>query len=413
MSKNAAQKILEAVGILKGEDPALVNSILTDAGLEKAAQDLSPSEKVKDRWENGNMHKNPAKEELKFGPSESASGSGAEKMVDHYSHPAKQEGIQLMAEKLGEMFAPMTAHMKAIAEGQTAILAALAPAAKAKKAEGKDEDEEKEVVEVNEDKCKSLLLRAGDLIRKARRMASTAQDFEDDGETAKAKELSVKSRKLRREAGVLLGKARTAAYAAGSEVLKSDIRALAVKGEIKITEDEEEGEDDKEAESDKAKSAPADGAKSAAVTDLKGNQADSKDTKTGNQADHAEKATGPSNDSTIKAVNDALAGIKVLETTVRGLVDVVSGKSKVSDLVPDLSKASPEAISSVAELIAQGEDSGKLTEFDVAYARNVIAKSEAAKRGLVATSVPIDLIAKASPNVRELFSSPALRAVAA
>ena len=85
-------------------------------------------------------------------------------------------------------------------------------------------------------------------------------------------------------------------------------------------------------------------------------------------------------------------------------MEVVSGKSKHSELVPDLAKASPEQLSSISERLANAEDSGRLSEIESAMARNIISKSSACKAGHVQASVVADLIAKAPINVRSLFT---------
>lgn len=402
MSKSATQKILEAVGILKGEDATLVNSILTDQGLEKAAQKLSASEHVKDHWEEGNTHSHATKEEIKIGTAQEASGGGAEKMTKEYSNPAPQHGITLVSEQLGRMLAPINSSMKALAETQVATLGVLKSmvAEKAKKSE--DSDEDKDVEEMHESKAKSFLLQAGDLIRKSKRFAAKAEDAKDDGDEEKCKALTAKARTAKREAAVLLGKARLFAAASGNATIKSDVSALIKKSDITVVEDEDEDDDEKE--SDKAKAAAVTDAdvKAAAKTDDAGHQADKKDPANGNQA--AQTKAVDTSDSTMKALQDAMSGFKILETTVKGLMEVVAGRSKVSDLVPDISKASPALISSISERLADAEDSGRLSESDAACARNIIAKSGAAKQNLIPATVVSDLLSKAPINVRALFA---------
>ena len=67
---STTKAILQAIGVLKGSDPKVVAQIADDAdAAAKAltAQSLSPSEEVKDRWQEGEMHTHATKEEIKVG----------------------------------------------------------------------------------------------------------------------------------------------------------------------------------------------------------------------------------------------------------------------------------------------------------------------------------------------------------
>ena len=125
---STTKAILQAIGVLKGSDPKVVAQIADDAdAAAKAltAQSLSPSEEVKDRWQEGEMHTHATKEEIKVGPPQSASGSGATKMIGEYSHNAPQHGTTLTTEQLGEELGQMRGYMKALAQGQSKMTEAL------------------------------------------------------------------------------------------------------------------------------------------------------------------------------------------------------------------------------------------------------------------------------------------------
>lgn len=416
--KNAMSTIAAA----EKAQPGVTASLLSDAGLEKAAMGMGAAAKVDDLWTEGEFTKVPNREQINTGPSESASGSGAEKMVREYSSPAAQHGIQLMAEKLAAMLAPIAASSKATNERlrqQTEAIFDLATAVKSSiptpvspmilaeavigKADDddKEKEEKEEVTEANSKACKAALSDAADLVRKAAALEAALA-----GETDVALINTVKGQvtAMRKAAGRLLAKARNAAYAAGNDEMKKAVRKAIAKSDITVVEDDED--DDDEAEKAKAK-AVIDTLKAEAAakakTDDKGNQADRADSASGNQA-AASKAPAPAATAVASSIDPISTELAAMKMSINAMMDVVAGKSRAAVVVPDLTKANPQALTSISEKIMLGEDSGALSVADGLAAREILSKIEAAKAGHIDPTVVVDRLAKSSAGVRSLFN---------
>ena len=417
MPKSKIATLLDALNILKGADPDLVEALSDDATLAKGvlqngSEKLRPGELVEGHFLEGQTNRSATAEQVKTGPAQEASGGGAEKMVKEYSNPVTQvHGVAETPMALADMLHNFNASMKAIsnnlnvlANSQTAIKALLSALVKAdhedeaqEETDEEEDEEESEVVEINASRAKSLILKAKVLIKKAKKAEALAEDEPKDEEKCKA--LKAEAKALRKAAGKLLGKARSCAYAAKSLELKKSVRALAAKADVDVVqeqeEDEEDEEDDGEEQTKAAKAAKAAKAK----TDIAGNQADHADPKTGNQAAEAAKSAVSPDD-----LQKALAGIATLQTTVAGMLDVVSGKSRVSDQVPNIAKATLESLNTIPERIMDMEDSGTLSMTDAFAARDIFSKLELVKGGKLDPTVVTDRLAKTTASVRSLFS---------
>lgn len=430
-NKPTIKAVLEAIGLLKNTDPAIVSALVADDGMAKSlgqtSETLRPGEHVDDLWLKGNTNKSPTREELKIGPGEEASGGGAEKMIGDYSNPARQmHGIEQVAERFGAMFDGFGRAMKAMMDAQKANFEAttqsnqLLKAILVKATEGEeeeeeeDEEEESEVVEINAARGKSYIAEAKKLLRKA---ATLKADMEDMDDKAEKKTCKAEIKKLVKSAIKKLLKARNAAYAAKSAELKKSIHDLMAsheisKADINVVQEEEEEEEDEEEEEGSGKSATAAAAKAAAEKakhDDKGNQADKLDPATGNQ-DAAAKAAA---DLALKSkLEDALNGIGVLQTTVSGLMDVVAGKTKLADMSPVV-KAETVHVDTIYEKILAAEDSGMITDLDAFAARDIASKIELAKSGKYDMAFVNDRISKTSSAVKALFADTGLPAAKA
>ena len=403
--------ILEALTTLKGADPKLVEALSADADLAKGmmqtgAEKLRPGELVESHFMEGMTNKAPTKEEIKTGPVQEASGGGAERMTGEYSHPVKQmhgvaETPMALAEMLGNLNATMKSGFSTLAHDNAttkALIVALLKADHEDEADEADEEdeEESEVVEINAARGKSLIAQASALIRKAKKADKMAEGEKDEEKCSSHKKSAAN---FRAKAAKLLAKARTCAYAASCDELKKSIRTIAAKADIDVVQEEEEDEEE-EADEEQTKAAPpAPAAEAKAVTDDKGNQADRMNPKNGNQADAAKSEV------TAEDLKKCLDGISMLQTTVGGMMNVISGKSKVSDLVPDITKASPAAVESLSTRIYDAEDAGTLSVSEATAARDILGKLELVKGGTLDASIVKDRIAKTTPNVRALFSN--------
>lgn len=377
------KNLLAAIGLIKDSDPnlvkALADDVTIDATLAKGEIDRHKSapmeaDYVKDQWSPGGKHATPTREQITMGPGEEASGAGAEKMVGHYSNPAPQHhGIEQAVERLAAMFGgfgksmdAQNALLKSIVDSNAAVKALLIQSVISKAEEDEeDEEDESEVVEINASRAK-----AKDLISQIK-VAKSAK----------------KKAALTKALNEVLAEIDEAAKSA-----TAGIRAAASKADINVVQEEEE-EDEEEAEKAKKAKEAADAA-AKAVTDDQGNQADREDSKNGNQ-DAAAKA---------KQLEDALKGIAMLETTVKGLMDVVSGKSKVSDQIPDIAKAKPDAIEAIIESVNQQQRAGALSDPDAMAAREIAAMTRRAASGQMDAAIVKSRLEKSSPLVRSIFA---------
>ncbi|MDE2232576.1 MAG: hypothetical protein KGJ90_00390 [Patescibacteria group bacterium] len=437
--------LAQALKIVKGADPAAIAAITDDAALEKAAgalESLAASrmpahEIVDDHWTEGNLHRAPTAEEINVGPSESASGAGAEKMVRDYSKPAPQSGVQLDAEKLARVLPKMMHTMKAhdesiatlvkTAQATNTLLKTLFAKAEEDEEDEEDEEEESEVVEINASRAKALFKKAQKLLTKAEEKKEEMEDMDKDERKACKAEIKA----LRKAAAKLIVKARTAALAGrkgGADTLKSIRELLAVNSLLKsdinvVQEEEEEEEEEEEDEDEEAKARAAADLKKAedekkkeeeekkalevaekAKTHDKGNQADHKDAATGNQADEAAKAVA----EIAGRVEKALTGLAVLQTDVRGLFDVIAGKSRVGGDMPEISKAStPDKESALLTTINEMEDKGSLDMPNAMAAREILTHMGLARAGQMDPTIVNDRLARAPAVIRDIFKQAA------
>lgn len=405
-------------------DPAAVDTFVAETelaeGLAKAAEQLRPGEFVGDHWNAGKTNASATKEQINVGEPQKASGGGAERMISTYAHPATQmHGVAVTPEKIADMLGSLAAMGKSHGDALNTMVSVMStgfatlnetlkgkpPAAASDGAVIKADDEDSEVAEVNEEKCKSRILSAKAVIRKLRAEKAKLEDADDDA-AIKASNKIIKS--LKQEAGILLGKARTHAYAAGSATLKAEIKALAAKSDVGVVQ-EEDDDDEGKGKSEIAATVATPAAPAAAAApvvelpkangDDKGNQADRMDRSNGNQAAAA------------KAIEDridaALKGISTLRTDVKGMFDVLTNKTTAADLVPSMVKAKPEQRGTILDLIAAQEDGGNFTEQDAAIARRIVSMSGAVAKGTFDEATLRDNLSKAPVGVQAFFNTQA------
>lgn len=411
--KSTLKSILDAIGVLKDSDQNLVKALADDAGVDtslvmkgeiddKKSEGLGKkTEYVKDNWSQGETQGSATREEIRVGPGESASGSGAEKMVRDYSNPAAQhhgmeQAVMRMAsifEGYGKALDTQNAMMKSMMEGNAAVKALLVQSLIAKsegEEEEDDEDEESEVVEINASRAKSKIEAAKALLKSIRK-AKTEEE----------------KKSLRKSLRAILADASLSVTLAKSEELTKSFTAVLAKADINVVQ-EEEDEDEEDEEAEKAKKAKdAADAAAKAKKDDKGNQADREDAANGNQA-AAAKAREAEMEA-LKAqqtkISDALSGLAMLESNVKGMMDVVMGKAKIADTLPDIAKAKPDVIQSILDSVSQMEEQGSIQGADASAARDIASMTREVSAGRMDAAIVKGRLEKSSTTVRSIFSN--------
>lgn len=402
--KITAKQIAEALGILKGAGPEAIASVVADDKLSKAASGLGDAPDVKDHWAEGNLNAPAKKDQIKTGPSEEASGGGAEKMIGHYSEPAEQHGTTLTAESLSRIMAPMAAASKAqsavllevvevlkgLRDGQATLLKGKVVKAKD---DDEDEEDESEVVEINE-KAKSAITALKAALKKAKKAANQMK-----WATGKDK-MSCKADYDEHMASALaiVRKAAPHVLLSGDEALRTEFLEIASKADIDVTQEEEEEDEDDAEKAKKAKELAEAAAKATSTADP--------------AAKGTEVAVTPELrailEETQAQVKKALEGTGMLTTDVKGLMDKINSLSKHGGMPPAMvAKSEAAAVSTFdqrLERISALEDIGQLTEAQAFTARDIVSKARAAERGELGNNVHLDLIAKATPAVQAIFA---------
>lgn len=417
--KSTLKSILDAIGVLRDNNPDLVKALADDAGVDaslvmkgeiddKKSEGLGKkTEYVKDNWSLGETQGTITREEIKVGPGESASGSGAEKMVRDYSNPAAQhhgmeQAVMRMAsifEGYGKSLDVQNAMMKSMLEGNAAVKALLIQSIVAKsegEKEEDDEDEESEVVEINASRAKSKIDAAKALIKSIKKAKSDEE-----------------KKSLRKSLRAILADASLSVTLANQAELTKSFTAVLAKADINVVQ-EEEDDDEEDEEADKAKKAKeatdaaakaADAAK--AKKDDQGNQADREDSANGNQA-AAAKAREAEMEA-LKAqhvkISDALSGLAMLETSVKGMMDVVMGKAKIADTLPDIAKAKTDTIQAILDQVSEMENQGSIQPADASAARDIASMTREASAGRMDAAIVKGRLEKSSTTVRSIFSN--------
>lgn len=422
--------LLRLVGLLKSADPKDLETAINDIeALGKSEPRPEGAPHIRDQFEPGGKHEVPTREEILTGPGQSASGSGAERMIREYSSPAPQRGVQVDAEKLERLLEDFRGYV-----GKAQDLIGKLGAAILAKA---SEEEEREKDEDEDDVAEKSATRAKRLIEKAKRLLAKAEEKEDEEDdekdAAKAHELKLEAKRLRKKASRLLGDAHFAAFALagtikgrgeGAELLKS-IRAIASKADVDV---KHEDKDDDEEEGDGKSRAAAGGAvtvKNEGTDRDKGNQSPSQDRESGNQDDAAAKAVQELQAKVDELTaqlkgkqpaaeeSEAIKGLKVQLGSISTLLEAMSGQARpgangTGAAKPDFAfvKAGTTVEDTIDEIglkIDAAADSGEFSTFEVVSARNILAKVDAVQKGALPRAVLENAIALAKPSVQELF----------
>lgn len=390
-------KVQAAFDKIFGTAKADIDTLLADIGVAKAADAMAEGDKVNDQWQAGQKHGAATAQEVNVGPAQAANGSNPERMNSQYSSNAPQSGTQADAEKLlsnlSILEATAKAHGSMLAHQGTAITAliettkgihTLLSGLVTAKAEDDDKDEYAEKAKA---RATVFLADATSLLAKAKALIKALEDMDDDDDKEAAKANKSAARKARKEASIALGKAQRFAYIAGDSELKKSVLELAVKADVEIADDDamEKAADDEGAAAKAAKAAPA-------ATE-KGMQADRQDPATGNQAA-----------ATAKALSDALTGLATLQTTVHGLVDLVSGQSQ-RPAVTVVKAAVVEPDESIYDRIEKAQDHNMLTSGEAIQATSIAQAYDAVKKGTLDKGTWQSRLEKAPAAVRALYAN--------
>jgi colicin import membrane protein len=332
-------------------------------------------------------------------------------MIRRYSNTAPQSGTQADAERFLAALGTLEAATKAVQNNQNKAIAELMTSVKSMhgvltallakaedptvKAEDAMDDAEDEVMSKARAESAALIDQAKALLVKADRLIKAAEEHKDDGEAEEAAKAKAKARANKKAAALLLGKARIKAYVGGSVELRKAIVSICAKADVEAADEEDI---DKAEEEETAKAAAAAAAAQAAPLAAKAEepamQADRQDPENGNQA------------ATAKALNDALAGIQVLTTTVHGLMDRVNNSSrgafvKAAPVVP------PVVPVDIYTRIERALDNGNLSNEQAITAEGIAQGFDAVAKGRLDKSVVEARLAKAPAAVQQLYAEAA------
>lgn len=428
---SAAQFLID-MGFTKA-DMAKMSDMFTDAEIDKAmpGSESDSMPMITDRWHKGQMHAVPSSEQIKVGPGQSASGGGAEHMVREYSNPAPQKGIQLEAERLEAELGPMRGYAKAIADGHNGlcasfdelsgivknvvdqnmrlkiVTAALIKAVEKGEDEEKGDDDKEEKFEINASKAQEAYAKARALLKKSRSIKAAMKAASDAGHIGA---LKAQSKLFKKAAQGYFNKAAEYSKAGGARAVvtrKALDEFFAANPALKSEEALDASALRKAAiKARKDWKAAVKSASEIKKDDDAGNQADEEKHENGNQADHAAKAEV---EVMAKQVQDAVNGMAMLETTVKGLMETISNRpvnGKVEPLA--LVKADPEAqFRKLDATIEKWADENRLDTANEHRARDVVKMLSAVKAGSV-TQAQFDAYQASLPQVvRECIASAA------
>ena len=349
-------------------------------------------ELVGDVWNQGKegFHGIPSAEEIVYGPSQAASGGGANKMVREYSKFATQQGIAEEFERMSremdgfkksvaKAFEGMGAQLKSQGQVLTTFLENIVKAeeedkdgpekkeemekarsyqkkARTSLLKAEDEDEEKEDRKEEVEKAKSSLKKAKEILLKAH------EEAKDEKEEEEVEKSLSENKKLSKKA--------------------SEIESTFTKAEEaeKRKKEEEEAEKLKKAEEDKAKKEAEDKAK-----------------------------LGKEENQDVNATSKALTEAEIeniAKKSIMEMFDHLMTQSKTGNSIPSFAKAD---ISSVLQTkageIEKKSDEGELSSGEVTLAKSLLMKVDMAHKGQIDMSIVKSLIEKAPVAVKNIFST--------
>lgn len=426
----AAAQFLGFMGFTE-DDMKKAADMIADASLTKAVphseNDSMPM--VQDRWNKGEMHKVPGRDAINPGPSQSASGGGAEHMVRTYSHTTPQKGVQLEAEHLEAELGPMRGYAKAIADGHNGLCQSFdhftalvkgnldelveqnrrltivaAGLLKAQEEKGDDDEEKEEKFEINAAKARAAYAKARELLKKSRSIRASMKAASDAGHIGA---LKAQSKLFKKAAQAYLSKAEEYSKAGSIRAVVTR-KALdeffaknpALKAEIDPSVDAKS----LRKAALKARSDWKKAIKSAEIKkdDDKGNQDDSEKKENHNQEDHAAKAAV---EGMAGKVEEALKGLGMLQTDVRGLMETITGRPITPKPAPlEMSKgAVVDFVRKVDGMIEQYATERRIDNSMEHRARDVLQKYDALQKGVMSEAAYDAYLGQSPQIVQEIF----------
>jgi hypothetical protein len=313
-----------------------------------------------DMWnKKDGLHTNPTAAQLDFGPAEAACGSGASRMVSDYStEQTPQQGLseqyQMFSRSMSEFRKSLALHERAI----SALMGVFSEARKSTPAADSD----------------SFATRALGKLAKAKASIRKAelQDDDADGKAARSSHLD-----------------------AATELLAAAKRLLS-----KAPEHADGDEPEDEGQMEKAITMHRSLAKALAAAKADAKSDDDKgDAGEGEGKDAAAKKSTV----TLEDIQASLQGLRVLPSTVSGLMEAVMGRSKNPD--PPVMKAGNAPVLDTAARIELAIDNGELSATHEMRATTLLNQLNLAKAGRVSMHDYECELAKAGPEVRRLFSA--------
>ena len=332
-------------------------------------------------------HRIPTAEEIKLGPTESASGEGAVRMIGEYSNPAPQQAITEEYIRFNRMIDKRLGAVGKAVEQQGKILAGVV--AYMQKAVSSPEDDDGQ--EGNENAA--LTTKAEVNLKKARKALLKAEMDDDEDEDRE------------------------------EEVIRAE-KALAIAAKaLEKAEEEDEDEDrvEKALETFKSLRTRVKALRKALPNkeDDKGNQDDAANPESGNQEDGAAKSVETLVHEALvklgvaKAEVEATSGTKddvqkslhTINMSLNQLFDAVAGRSQTAG-APVFQKSDAQAIlKSKMNSVQEAIDNESLSELETARAETLLSHMRAAQDGVLDHGIVVAEIAKAGPNIQRLFAA--------
>ncbi|MDA8191052.1 MAG: hypothetical protein M0Z68_06215 [Gammaproteobacteria bacterium] len=365
---------------------ASFKSLLADM-VRKAREDntVPPELFVDDHLDDAeSRHQVPSKEQLKFGPTEAASGEGVVRMIGDYSNPAPQQAIteeyiefnrafDKRLKKIEKAVSDMAKGHNQMASLVGGIVAAV------EKAEAQD-DEDKEMREMTEK-----------AVRKAKVALFKAEMDEDDDDNEEVEESVISAEKA----------------------VNAAIKAL-----VKAAEEDEDDEEKMEKARKIAKALRERLKAIKAKRDDKGNQDDGEDPKSGNQEDAAAKsmeaavmaaltklgitkAEGEPKDKGAEEVQKSIDALSNKVSTVSDLLNSLMGKSVGT--APTFQKAeAKEMLKSRIDALSKAINEECLSDSDTAVAQRILSRIIQVQDGAIDASKLDEELRRAPESVLRL-----------
>lgn len=409
--KEFKEKILSQLSKSDNKSSQSIDTMIGELGKateEEVRQLLNEIPIHDDLFMGDTRHTLPSTETIRVGPSQQASGGGAEKMIREYSNVAPQYGITLLYNEFSRKLDTLRKSILTISEAvkaQSAVISHIVKSDEAatQSASSSFSDEVTKAKEIIK-KSKSLILKselygiesnstedamedirkAEVLLKKAKSLLIKAED-EEEKEEKEEKEIE-KSLIDVKKFSLRLDKAK-------SEIM--DIVKAEEEKEKKKKEDEEKEakakkaeEEEKEEKAKKAEEEKEREAKAKAKGNDKGNQDDGAD-KEGMQKDAASK----SEDIT-----------SLVKKTVSEFIDTISNTS-TSRGIPDLTKAQKESfLVAKSAQIDEAFENGLLSSGEEMTARSILNMLDLAQKGDISPSIVKDRIYASSSAVQSVFN---------